>query len=78
MNFKNMKIKVENNLDEILNTLKSKGIDCCNYSFNGKVRVIYVSEIANEAYGAYKSSKDMDYLFGEDLTTLAELKDMKK
>ena len=76
MTFKNMKIKVENNLDEILNTLKSKGIDLCNYSFDGKVRVIYVSGIANEAYGAYKSSRDMDYLFGADLTTLAELKEM--
>ena len=76
MNFKNMKIKVENNLDEIVESLKSKGIDCCSYSFDGKVRVIYVSGIANEAYGAYKSSRDMDFLFGCELTTLAELKEM--
>jgi hypothetical protein len=76
MNFKNMKIKVENNLEDIVESLKSKGIGCCSYSFDGKVRVIYVSGIANEAYGAYKSSRDMDLLFGCELTTLAELKEM--
>lgn len=78
MNFKNMKIKVTKDqpLDEIVVELERLGIDRCNYSFDGKVRVIYVSGIANEAYGAYKSSRDMDYLFGADLTTLAELKEM--
>lgn len=74
----NLKIHPKGNLPEVLIELKRLNIDCCNYSFDGAVRVIYVSEIANEAYGAYKGSVELDYLFSNKPITLADLKNMEQ
>ena len=72
---KNMKIKVENNLDEIVGELERLGFENCT-TFNSKnVRFIL-------AFEDHKTFTDYFNLDCSDIevieTTLAELKDMKK
>ena len=72
---KNMKIKVENNLDEIVGELERLGFENCT-TFNSKnVRFIL-------AFEDHKTFTDYFNLDCSDIevieTTLAELKEMKK
>ena len=70
MNFKNMKIPVENNLDEIVATLESKGyLYNCGCDDN-KAKMV-VARSHNMQYDIYD-----DWIGSGFKTTLAELKEM--
>lgn len=73
MDFKNMKIQVENNLDEIVGELESKG-----YQKKGWVGYRNVSFITTSKLGFYTDHAASFWsCFGDSpLTTLAELKEM--
>lgn len=65
MNFKNMKIKVENNLDEIVGELERLGFKCGLNSENPK------------SIETYSDGEFDEYCFKQEpTTTLAELKEM--
>ena len=66
---KNMRIKVENNLDEIVGELERLGYREITAKHNGVMSFVYVWD------RGYFYPLIMDMPFG-DLTTLAELKEM--
>lgn len=73
MNFKNMKIPVENNLDEIVGELESKGYVKADWFDQGD------NELCVTAYqtGRFKiRNAHIFECYGGVLTTLAELKEM--
>ena len=71
MTFKNMKIKVENNLDEIVGELERLG-----YKLNGWLKNRIIRSVKTNHFGLYSGDFfDVDIIQGE-LTTLAELKEM--
>ena len=71
MTFKNMKIPVENNLDEIVGELERLG-----YKLNGWLENRVIKSVKADHFGLYCGQFfDADIIQG-DLTTLAELKEM--
>ena len=73
MNFRNMKIKVENNLNEIVGELER-----LVYKKTGWIGYKNPSFITTNTKGFYTDhGVEFWLMFGND-TTLAELKDMKK
>ena len=71
MNFKNMKIKVENNLDDIVVELERLG-----YKLNGWLKNRIIRSVKTNHFGLYSGDFfDVDIIQGE-LTTLDELKEM--
>lgn len=71
MTFKHMKIKVENNLDEIVAELERLG-----YRINGWLENRIIRSVKTNHFGLYSGDFfDVDIIQG-DLTTLAELKGM--
>ena len=71
MNFKNMKIPVENNLDEIVAELERLG-----YKLNGWLKNRIIRSVKTNHFGLYSGDFfDVDIIQGE-LTTLSELKEM--
>ncbi|MEG1234634.1 MAG: hypothetical protein RSE18_12455 [Acinetobacter sp.] len=71
MNFKNMKIPVENNLDEIVGELERLG-----YKLNGWLKNRIIRSVKTNHFGLYSGDFfDVDIIQGE-LTTLAELKEV--
>lgn len=70
--FKNMKIKVENNLDEIVGELERLGYSCWAWDKNN------ISYIFTWDDGDYTNTEDLDDIDHEfhAITTLAELKEM--
>ena len=68
---KNMKIKVENNLDEIVVELERLG-----YKLNGWLKNRIIRSVKTNHFGLYSGDFfDVDIIQGE-LTTLDELKEM--
>lgn len=72
MTFKNMKILVENNLDEIVAELEKRGY-ICNFETARVVRIVYVFDTG--FYGLY-SNNTKTCTNKSKLTSLAELKEM--
>ena len=69
--FKNMKIQVENNLDEIVMELEAKGYT--GKLFEDEIDAVQIVTFKDGVYTNIDyESKDMDYI----LTTIAELKEM--
>ena len=68
---KNMKIKVENNLDEVVVELERLG-----YKLNGWLKNRIIRSVKTNHFGLYSGDFfDVDIIQGE-LTTLDELKEM--
>lgn len=75
MNFKNMKIKVENNLDEIVAELERLGYK--PHWFGGEPHVNFIAT-KKQKYTDFANEGYCDFYCGVSyLTTLAELKEMK-
>ena len=71
MNFKNLKVPVENNLDEIVVELERLG-----YKLNGWLKNRIIRSVKTNHFGLYSGDFfDVDIIQGE-LTTLDELKEM--
>lgn len=66
---KNMKIPVENNLDEIVVELEKRGYECSDWSLISNTHFICTSN-----KGFYSNYSEMGVFWDENLTTLAELK----
>lgn len=74
MNYKNMKIKVENNLDEIVEELEKRGLHLNKRQSLEKAKNITFIGVFNGGWFEFFSINH-EFWDGE-LTTLAELKEM--